>query len=301
MSRLGTAVVAVCALALTGCGGETTTATPTSPAANSSNAPKFGDPVAFTRADNKQPIGTVRFLEAAEIPVDCVIDPQGAQAIGLRLEVENAGELFLSRPDVYDLKVVDRAGFTQQVTSPTLRSRCDADFPRLAPSQPAGKTTGWTFIQVHEAGPATIVYSPLVGATDSTLANLKLVPVAPATAKLSLPSPIPKRGVGEPAPAATTTATAAPNTPAPPAAARPAVGQSCDPTADAWAKDSSGGQLRCAYAGGPSPKWVASAPYVGVQNIGSPCELGAAVAEAPDGQTLVCVGAHGSSTWAPGP
>lgn len=300
MARLsGAAAAAVCVIALTGCDN---TAAPTTPATNSAPI-KLGDPLPFVRADNKQLIGTVRFLEVAEIPADCVIDPEGAQTIGFRVEVDNPGVLFLSKPDVYDLKVVDRAGFTQPVTSATVRTRCGSAYPTLGPSQPGGKTTGWTFLGVRDADPAALVYSPMVGEADSTLTDLKLVAVSPTS--VTVPLPVPQRGGVD----LTSSVTPSPNGPAEPsttaptsaAPVGPSAGGSCNPAVDKWAKDASGSQLICAYAGGATPKWVPSAPYVGTRTPGDSCELGAAVAESAAGQTLVCAGDRGSSTWTPGP
>ncbi len=299
MARLGaSAAILVCVMAAAGCGGGDKASAPeTAPTSSHETAAKLGDSLTFKRADNQEFIGTVRFLEVAQVPADCVIDPVSAQLIGIRVIVDNPGTLFLSKPDVYDLKVVDGGGFTQQVEAVTVKSRCDNDFPAIGPSQPGGKTTGWTFIGVREPNPARIVYSPMVAEVDSTLTDLKLIAVSPLSATVLMPSPIPA--------AATAVTTTSPSAPAPSSVPSsspgPAAGVPCDPDSDIWAKDAAGGQLRCAFAGGPTAKWVASAPFVGTRTPGTPCELGAAVAETSDGTTLVCVGDRGSSTWEPGP
>lgn len=297
MSRLNGAAAAVaCVFVVTGCGGEDG-ATTTAPA-GSTQPPKFGDPLTFVRAGDKATVvGTVRFMEVAEIPADCVIDPGGAQTLGLRVEVDNPGDLLLSRPDVYDLQVIDAGGFTQKLQGATVRTRCTSDYPVLGPSQPGGKTTGWTFVTVRDANPQVLVYSPMVSEPDSTLSNLKLVTVSPATVKIVLPSPIPQRKTGSAVPSTDP----APSVVPPLIPARPAAGVACDPASDRWATDASGAQLRCAVAGGPTATWVGSLPFIGTATPGAPCELGVAVAESPQGVTMVCTGERGAARWEPGP
>lgn len=290
MARLGMAAIAVCALALTGCGDTHTVSTPISTATTAAT-PQLGDAIAFTRAGNNQPIGTIRFLEVVALPVDCLIDASGAVTLAIRSEIESSGPLFLPEPDpFYTTRVIDAAGATQSVSSPVLQPRCKTAHPAIAPSQPGAKTTGWSFLQVRDPNPTGLVYSPIVGEPDSTIGNLKIVTVSPQSATIKLPSPLPA--------AAGTTTTAAVTTTAPNI---PTSGQVCNPSVDRWAKDIDGGQLRCTLAGGTIAKWMQSAPFIGIRAPGESCELGAAVAEATDGTNLVCVGPRGSSTWAPGP
>lgn len=293
MARLGMAVIAACALALTACGDTHTTSTPASTATPTAAAPRIGDAIAFTRADNKQPIGTIRFLEIVALPAECLIDASGVATLAIHAEIESPGPLFLPEPDpFYTMRVVDAAGATQNVSNAVLQPRCKAAYPAIAPSQPGGKTAGWSFLQVRDANPTAVVYSPIVGEADSTINNLKFVTASPTSVTIKLPA------LTTPAPSPTAPPAAPATTPAP-AAAPPAQGQPCHPGTDTWAQDSNGGQLRCVSA--PTPKWVASAPFIGTRTPGQPCELGAAVAESPDGDVLICVGSQGQATWAPGP
>lgn len=299
MRRIGGAAVLAAALTLTGCGGNDSAAPPQAPDTTTSEAGyKLGDPITFQRKDNGQPIGTIKFLEVLALPDSCSHTPvpPGGQVIGVRAEISNPGEIFLPRPDIYGLRVVDHGGFTQQATASA--PACQAQFPEISGSQPRGKTTGWAQIIVREPDPVALIYAPIVGEADSTLGNLKFVTASPTQVSISLSSPLP-----QPATATTTTTTppppAAPSTPPAPAAA-PAAGMPCAPGADTWAKDTRGQQLRCAQAGGPA-MWVESAPFIGTRTPGTPCQLGAAVAEAPDRTTLICVGDQGAATWQPGP
>lgn len=297
MARLGMAVIAVCALAAAGCGGNTIAAPKTSTVAAKTSS-ELGDRIEFTRASDGQQIGAIKFLEVVVLPDDCLFTPlpAGGRALGVRAEVDNAGEVFLPKPDVYGLAVIDRGGFTQKVEDISVRTACATRFPEIAPSQPSGKTAGWALIAVRDGDPAALTYTPFVAEPDSTITNIKPVPVQPNSAKIGLPTPL----LGTGPASATATASAAPSSAVPQPAA-PTAGTLCNPGTDRWATDADGGQLRCAFAGGPAAQWVESAPFVGTRLPGSPCELGAAVAESPTGVVLVCVGQSGSSSWLAGP
>lgn len=304
MARFGGgAVIAVCALAIAGCGGQANdTAATTAATTTAVGAPKLGDALAFVRAGDRSPIGTIRFLQVVALPAGCAINPAGAQTVAIEAEIVNQGPLFLPAPDpFFTLQVVDGGGYTQRVSSVALEPECRAAHPAIAASQPSGKTRGWAFIDVKDANPTALMYAAVVGEADSTIDNLKLVTVSPPTVQVPLPVPLPTAQF-DPSPAPASTVPPVSTTASPRRSnAAPAAGQACDVSTDTWAKDSAGGQLRCAYAGAPTPRWVQSAPYVGVREPGTRCELGAAVAESAEGQTLVCVGERGASTWAPGP
>lgn len=298
MARRVGIVAAAAVLALAGCGQDG------SPAPNSAGAPattssayKLGENIAFKRASNGQPIGVIRIMEVVAVPEECLSRYTKGPVIAVRSEIDNPGEVFLPEPDLFSVKAIDRRGFTQDVDVVNIEPTCG--FPRIASSQSHGKTTGWSALSVQEADPTGLVYAPLVGEPDSSLENLKFVTVSPSTATIALPSPLPRRGE-TPAPETKTEPTKQPPTSAPRPAA-PAAGKACDIDSDTWAKDSSGQQLRCAYAGGPTPKWVESLPFVGRREPGTRCMLGVGVAETTDGQTMVCVGDQDSGTWQPGP
>lgn len=187
MARFGLAAIAVCALTAAGCGGATTAATQASTVA-AKTVSGLGEKIDFTRASNGRLVGAIRFLEVVVLPTDCLFEPvpAGGQALGVRAEVDNAGEVFLPKPDVHGLSVIDRGGAVQKVDSVSVRTSCTGQFPQIAPSQPGGKTTGWALITVHESGPTALVYTPVVAEADSTVGNIKLIPVTPKAATVGL-------------------------------------------------------------------------------------------------------------------
>lgn len=305
MSRALSAMsVLALATALTGCGSDTGTDSATAatqPA--SSTAPTdtmIGDAITFTRKGGGE-IGSIRITDVVAVPDSCTIAPRG-QVIAIRGEITNTGDIALPRFDTYDITVVDAGGFTQRVESTSVRLECDTTYPEIASSQVPGKTAGWAIFEVAQPNPSAVQYSPYVTDEGASLENMAFVETAPEAATVKVPSPLP---VG-PAPDVVEPTTAEPTpepiprtTVAQPAA--PAEGQACDTSTDEWAVAADGQQLRCAYAGASTPRWVASVPYIGVREPGTPCELGEAVAESPAGVPMVCVGGPGTGEWQPGP
>ena len=297
MARLGLAgALTAAAVIVTACGGGSATTSSTS----TTDEPKLGTPVTFERAEGGDPVGTIRFHEAVMLPPECTYDDD--KVLGLRVDIDNPGDIYLPAPDAFQLKVVDQGGYSREVEHVTIEADCKPTYPEIATSDPHSRTEGWALVKV-ESAPTAIVFQPLVAEPDSTIDNIKWVAVTPASVKIALPEV-----KTPPAPAVTTTV--APTTtdaPAPPVVIEteeisyPEAGEACDPDSDGWGVDSSGGQLRCTYAGGPTPKWVDSVPFIGVREEGAPCEMGEGVAENSDGIPMVCVGSRGESVWMPGP
>lgn len=292
-------------------GGET--AASTSAASPATAADDLGTTYAITRADNAEPIGRVRITEVAEIPAECIADDTdipGSRPLGIRLEIENVATLAISTPDESLLQVNDAGGFTRKTASARLQSRCTGRYPELADAPTPGKAAGWVVVESPVPDPGAIVVTALVWSEDASIENWKIVEAEPSHVVVRIPD-VPAAGPAPPAPSTTTIAT--PPLPAPtpaPAATTaaplaPVAGQACDPDTDGWGTDASGGTLRCGYFGGPTPKWVNSAPLIGVRAIGTPCDQSvSAVAESPDGIPLVCTSTgpdFETSTWQPGP
>lgn len=192
MSRPIAVVAAACVLLLTGCGAGTDASAP-APAAPTKPVRALGDPLEFKRSDNGQTVGTIKFLEAVAVPPTCLFTPPpaGGQVIAIRAEVVNPGNLFLPKPDVYGLSVIDQSGATQSVESVSVAGSCSAQFPEIGPSQSSGKTIGWAVLMVREANPTALVYAPYVAELTSTIGNIKTVVVTPQSAKVALPNPLP--------------------------------------------------------------------------------------------------------------
>lgn len=305
---------AALAAALTGCSSDTgsTAVAPGSP--STSAAPGIGTTVAFKRADTGAALGTITFREAVALPADCVSDlPTGRQALGLLVEIDNAGPAgalaALPAPTEFLITTLDSTGISQPTTRGTLQSACTGQFPAGAEPAAGRKTLGWVPLYTAPNSVA-LQYTPAV--FDGTVTDWKPIQVSPAQATIKLPSPLPGPA-SAPAPTAapTTTAAAGPveelatraptTTKTAPVKTAPAAGAACDPDVDNWAKTSTGKQLKCAYAGGPTPKWVNSAPFIGTRQPGSRCSYDDGVAESPSGQTLVCTGERDSAVWTPGP
>jgi hypothetical protein len=292
------AVIAIAAATLaTGCsahGESPPVAVTSTPAA----AAAIGTPMVFAKKATGQRVGTFTVTDVMVVPAECLLDPpvNGKQTLGLRVEIVNDGILALPRPDMYSVKVQDAGGFTQSVETTTVRAQCNSRYPSIAASEAPGKTAGWAFIDTVHPNPTAVTYAPFAAEEGSSISDIKVAELSPPLVTIKLPAPL------EPGPAATTAPTGAPLLPSLPAPqpVKPAAGQPCSPDTDNWATDA-GGQLKCAFAGGPTAKWVRSAPFVGTKTPGATCELGAAVAESPTSETLVCVGERGSATWAPGP
>ena len=280
----------------------------TTAAAPQTAALGIGSVVAFTRADTGAAIGTITIREVTVVPSECVIDPlPGTQALALHVEIDNTGTVALSTPDMYSTTTLDEAGVTQPTENGTLTSACLPRWPEGADAGVGRKTVEWVVLQV-QPNPKAIQYTPLVASENASLENWEFVKASPLTAKVALPAPLPTATPAA-APAPTTTVqvettepTVAPTTrAAAPTKAAPAAGVGCDPSVDNWAIGADGGQLKCAYAGGPTPKWVNSAPFIGIRQPGSRCSYDDGVAESASGQTLVCTGDRDSAVWTPGP
>lgn len=306
--RITTAITAAGAMLLAaGCGADTPAASPPAPPMSATaSTDGLGSIYNFAKAEDGTKIGSIRFLETVEVPTSCLFDPlpAGAQGIAVRAELTNVGALAINRPDSDVVRVNDSEGFTQPTRLLSIRGECRiSPFPDLASAPAPGKASGWFVVQSPVKDPAALVYTPLVWSETASISNWDAVRVDPTHVVVPL-KPIPAaQSAPAPAPSVATTVAppAAPTIQIAPKPAAAAAGQSCDPDVDNWAKDASGGQLKCAYAGGSTPKWVRSAPLVGTRTPGTSCELGSAVAESPAGETLVCVGEQGSATWTPGP
>ena len=299
MARYGLAGALIAtAVIVTACGDDSVSTTSST---STVEEPKLGAPIEFQRTDNGETVGTIRIREAVMVPTECVAP--GDQVLAVRVELDNPGDLFLPSPDTYTLTTVDTEGVTRETETVTLNLECESDYPEIARSDPRSKTEGWEVLKV-QGTPAAVVYAPIVAEPDSTVDNIKYVPVTPESAKVALPDL-----ATAPPPVTTTIAPAPAEAPAPPPVvietqeiSYPEAGEPCDTSTDAWALDSSGGQLRCAFAGGPTSKWVDSAPFIGVREEGSPCDMSeAGVAETADGTPMVCVGSREDSVWMPGP
>lgn len=297
------AVLAIAVVALAGCSSGGPTSVAPVPAKSEFGV---GDPVVFTRASDGLRVGAFTVIEAVAVPAECVDDPSATgQVLAIRAEIVNDGQLKLPRPDMYSAKAQDAGGFTQNMVNAILSLDCKAQYPEIASSQAPGKTSGWAIFEVAQANPTALVYVPYVTDEGSTLQDINFVVLSPRFATVKLPTPLPAGAApaaASTAPSITRPTTALTTTRQVPKPPTPAAGQACTPGTDNWATDASGGQLKCAYAGGPAPTWVESAPFIGTRTPGTPCDLGvAAVAESSAGQTLICSGDRGSATWTPGP
>ncbi|MGW6698875.1 hypothetical protein [Nocardia sp. NPDC055049] len=266
----------------------------------------FGGDIEFKRSDTGAKIGTIAVRAAVTVPTECMIDPvQGTQGLAIQVEIDNVGTVALSTPDMYSTTTLDAGGVTQPTENGVVTSACQPQWPEGASAAVGRKTIQWVILQV-QPNPTALQYTPLVASENASLQNWEFVKPAPLSATIPLPNPLPTAdAIAVPAPATTSAETPSPQvvTPtrtAPPKAA-PAAGVACDPSVDNWGIDASGGQLKCAYAGGPTPKWVNSAPLIGTRQPGSPCSYDDGVAESPSGQTLVCTGDRDSAVWTPGP
>ncbi|SNY83881.1 hypothetical protein SAMN04244553_3574 [Nocardia amikacinitolerans] len=300
--------VATAAAVLSGCGSNDPAPKDAGATTSAEPASDLGKTYTISKAEGGTSIGSVRFVETVEIPSECLQDPApaGTQSIAVRVEVVNDSALEISRPGSDLLQVNDSGGFSQTVEEPLIDMDCRSRFPELAVAPTPGKAAGWVFIQSPVTNPSALVYTPLVWAEDASIDNLdvvrtkptnvvvRLLPIAPAAQTTATPTtsedPAPTTEVEPPPPtrAPVTTRTAAP--------AAPIAGAPCSPV-NKWAKDSAGQQLLCAYAGGPTLKWVESLPLIGNRAVGSPCEGYDYVAQSPSGQPLLCL----DDTWQPGP
>ncbi len=316
--KLGYVVLSACAaVAVAGCGGDESrveqSGAPTSAAAGDD----LGKAYAVAKASDGSAIGTLRFTEVAVAPPEC-FDPDdapGPKTLAIRIEVTNAGTLKLDASGDL-MQVNDSGGFTQDAKSPSISSRCEQQWLPLADAPTPGKAAGWVFLNSPVPDPTAVVFTPLVwsgkatlGSSAEDLKNLSVVATYPAQIVVKLPvtitpaaAPVPAAATTEPEPTTTQAPTAPTTVAAPPA---PREGNACDPDSDGWAKDASGQQLYCTYAGAPTPRWVASLPLIGVRRIGQPCEGYDYVAQTASGQPLMCtwdpIKQDGSNSWQPGP
>ena len=293
-------VVVVLAAAVSACSGQQGNSPSTTAPSAVNQGHHLGEVIAFARADTGARIGTATITQAVTVPADCSLDPVGGQLIGLWMEIVNDGPLMLPEPTL-EIQVTDTAGFTQTAKMPQVALPCRQQYPELPSSVAPGKTHGWILVQPKQPDPAAVIYTPLVGAPDSTLDNIKLIAVTPAKATVALPHL-------QPGPTAAPASSVAPaptmQVPAPraqvPEESTPVVGAACDPTEGKRGTTVAGQSVECAFAGASSPHWVRTAPIVGTRTIGTPCPAGRpGLAISPDDQDLVCVGNPG--TWQPGP
>lgn len=303
---------AALAAALTGCSSDDGSApiAPGSPSTTKTPSSDIGKAFTFEREDTGATVGSITFAEVVTLPATCLREVKpGTQAIALRVEIDNTSAVgvHIPGPDQYTLTTLDTAGVTQPVESADLTSACAASYPEGASPATGRKTIGWVAVQA-QPDPAALQYTPLMA--EGSISDMKFVKPSPVSAKAALPKPLPAATASAgpaPTPAPTTTEEPEPTTVAPttmktaPVKAAPAAGAACDPDVDNWAKTSTGKQLKCAYAGGPTPKWVNSAPFIGTRQPGSRCSYDDGVAESPSGQTLVCTGERDSAVWTPGP
>ncbi|MFC4124951.1 hypothetical protein [Nocardia rhizosphaerae] len=266
----------------------------------------IGSPIEFRRADSGELIGTITIRDSVLVPAECVIDPvAGTAGLAIQVEIDNSGTVGIGSPDMYTLTTLHRDGITHPTENGVLKSSCSERWPSGKSADVGLRTSQWILLHVQQ-DPIAVQYTPIVAAPGSTWANLELVATAPKSVTIPLPATMSTAAMPT-ATAATTPSTpaASATTQAPPptkTAVAPAAGVACDPDVDNWATDASGGQLKCAYAGGPTPKWVNSAPLIGTRTPGTPCRQGEGVAESPSGQTLVCAGMSAdTSVWTPGP
>ncbi|MFF2085933.1 hypothetical protein ACFVVM_19315 [Nocardia sp. NPDC058176] len=267
----------------------------------------IGTPFQFRRADTGEVIGTITIRDTILVPTECVIDPvSGTEGLAIQVEIDNIGTVGLGSPDMYTATTVHSAGVTQSTENGTLTGACAERWPGGTPANVGLRTMQWILLQVR-ANPVALQYTPIVADEGATLENLELVTTVPGSVKIPLPATVPTVNQSP----TSITVAVAPSTPAvvpmtqAPAqtkiASSPAAGMACDPGVDNWAVDASGGQLKCTYAGAPTPKWVNSAPLIGTRQPGSPCSYEDGIAESPSGQTLMCTGDRDSAVWIPGP
>lgn len=308
--KLGYVVLSACtALAVAGCGGSDEPTAAPSGGSSPASTNDLGKTYRIAKTNGGAEIGTIRFTDIATLPVDCISKTysNGRPALGVRVELVNTGTLELELPTDGLIQVNDAGGFTQDADTENLEPKCEGQYPELARPKAPGKAAGWVFIQSQVTDPSALVFTPVVWPEGQTLEDFKPpVPVTPNQIVVALPA-VPALATVAPTsePSAPTTEAPEPTTPAAAptttASAAPKAGGVCTPGSDSWAKDTSGQQLYCTYAGGPTPKWVESLPLIGTRPIGGPCELGEYVAESPDGRPMVCVGEEGAGTWLPGP
>lgn len=269
-------------------------------AAGTTSPAQLGATTTFARTDGL-PVGTFRVTDAITLPTDCVVElsePSG-QFLGIRVEIDNPGDLTLPRPDMYTTRVIDAAGVTHDVDNAVISSRCEHLYPDIASSESRSKTAGWVAFELSQPDPATLVYTPIVAEGGTSLSDIEWAAMSPPAVRVQLPTPLPT-GAGDSATAESPTTTPGAPLSAPPTvedSQPPTVGEACDVDGNLWAVDADGGQLHCTYAGTSSPRWVESLPFIGTREVGDPC-TDDGVAEDLQGRPLICLGEQG---WQPGP
>lgn len=308
--RLRHILPACAALAVAGCGGSDESAPSATPTAAVSAADELGKTYTFARVSGGTEVGSIRFTDAATLPESCVIGSPstGGTVVAARVELVNATTTKLEPPSSLGLlKVNDTEGFTHDTDGVTIAQDCRSQFPTLSTPPAPGKAAGWFAVR-SQVPPSALVFTASAWDGVITADSIPFVPVTPATVIVKLPALTPPA-----TPASTPVPTAAPTTTEPPAPPPPTVvapvspraGGSCNPDTQNWAKDASGQQLYCGYAGGSTAKWIESLPLIGTRQVGTPCDSYDYVAKAPDGRPLVCswdpVRQDGSNSWQPGP
>ncbi|MFB8278729.1 hypothetical protein [Nocardia colli] len=262
----------------------------------------------FARTDDGRAVARLMIYEVVVLPASCLEagGEPGQAGLAVRYEVDNPGPLTLSiEPNNAEITTIDEAGVSHRTGTPSLAPGC-RDYPAAASAAPGRKTAGWVVVSA-QPDQAAVRFTPTVWAEDATLKTLPepYIKLSPTNATVTFPNPLPTRSAtATPSPAATESMPTVVPSPSPaPPPPTPAAGRDCDPSLDRWVLGADGGQLKCTYGGSPTPKWVPSLPFVGVQQPGTVCREGASVAESPAGQTLICSSAGDTAhpVWTPEP
>ncbi|MGW0639283.1 hypothetical protein [Nocardia salmonicida] len=300
--------VSVVLVGVTGCG---SVESPTTTSAGAAPTSGLGTPSAFTDASNGANVGTITFTEVALAPSECVTELlPGRVALAVRAQVESIGTSRMSQPDQWLLSTVDRAGITQRTEHAILTDDCFESYSYSASPQAGTKVEGWSVVQALPEMVA-LQFVPLVQDVSAPMDAPRFVTPAPARITIALatalvPATVTTRPpTSAPPTSATTTefvpestTTAVTTTKIAPKKATPAAGVPCTPPGDNYATAGDGSTLKCTKAGGPSAKWVQSAPLLGTRTPGSPCEVGSGVATSPDGEEMFCLGqGSDSNVW----
>ncbi len=306
LAPIAVSVVLVC---VTGCGSADSPATTSASAAPTSG---LGTPFAFTDVSNGANVGAITFTEVALAPAECVTELlPGHVALAVRAQVESIGTSRMSQPDQWLLSTVDRAGITQRTEHAILTNDCFESYSYSASPQAGTKVEGWSVVQALPEMVA-LQFVPLVQDVSAPMDAPRFVTPAPARITIALATaPAPATVTTQPPAAAPptstattpqfvpeSTTTAVATTKTAPKKATPAVGVPCTPPGDNYATADDGSTLKCTKAGGPSAKWVQSAPLLGTRTPGTSCEVGSGVATSPDGEEMFCLGqGPDSNVW----
>ncbi|MFB8031342.1 hypothetical protein, partial [Streptomyces sp. NPDC055990] len=144
MARYGLAGALIATAAIvTACGGGEAATT----SSTSTETPELGAPVTFQRTDNGDTVGTIRFHEAVMVPTECL--GPGDQALAVRVDIDNPGELYLPAPDSWTAKAIDSDGRSSDTEEISLNLECESDYPEIGRSDPRSKTAGWALLRVQ--------------------------------------------------------------------------------------------------------------------------------------------------------